>query len=277
MRRVINERCYKYSIPVQDPNLTRGRGITKVKYMSRIMGLNKKTGQAALLHKVFRVLLGHFGPQGWWPGRTRLEIMVGAILTQNTAWSNVERAISRLRRERALNLAKLHSVSLRRLAGWIRPAGYFRIKARRLRAFTSWIVRNFDHDLRRLFALPTDRLRRELLAIPGIGPETADSILLYAGKRPVFVVDAYTRRILERHGWIEARATYDEVASLFVQQLPRDARLFNEYHALIVALGKTYCRSRPRCEDCPLKLFLPRMPKKFAVRGEWKGTRSKRA
>lgn len=213
------------------------------------------------LRAIYDALFRHFGPQGWWPGRTRLEIMVGAILTQNTAWSNVERAISRLRKERALNLRKLHEVPLSVLAEWIRPAGYFRVKARRLREFTTWLMREFRGDLRRLFALPTDELRRRLLAVKGVGPETADSIILYAGQRPVFVVDAYTRRFLERHKWISSKASYDEVAALFVRGLPSDEALFNEYHALIVALGKNYCRSKPRCEQCPLRPFLPRTPK----------------
>lgn len=210
------------------------------------------------LQVVYEKLFEHFGPQHWWPGRTRLEIIVGAILTQNTAWSNVERAIARLRRERCLNFRKLHHTPLETLAEWIRPAGYYRIKARRLRHFTNWVQQTFGGDLRRLFALPTQQMRAALLTVSGIGPETADSIVLYAGERPVFVVDAYTRRFLERHAWIRKGAMYDEIAQLFIRALPRDAQLFNEYHALIVALGKTYCRSRPRCELCPLNVFLPR-------------------
>ncbi len=216
---------------------------------------------------VYRALFNHLGSQGWWPGRTRLEIIVGAILTQNTAWSNVERAIASLRREKALNIRRLHDVPLEKLADWIRPAGYYRVKARRLRSFTTWLQREFGGDLRRLFALSTDELRKRLLSVSGIGPETADSIVLYAADRPVFVVDAYTRRLLERHEWCQPRAAYDEIASLFVSALPRDAALFNEYHALIVAVGKRYCRSRPVCRECPLRAFLPRSQKRLPVGG----------
>ena len=204
------------------------------------------------LEAVYRALLREFGPQLWWPGRTRLEICVGAILTQNTAWTNVERAIRCLRRARALNLTKLHTSPLPQLAEWIRPAGCFNVKARRLRAFTALVADRFGGRLDKLLALPAAELRPMLLAVHGIGPETADSIVLYAAQQPVFVVDAYARRFLHRHGWIGPRATYNEVAELFTARLPPDAQLFNEYHALIVALGKTYCRPRPLCDKCPL-------------------------
>jgi endonuclease-3 related protein len=224
--------------------------------------MRKRKGNAVRrappLRAVYQVLYRHFGPQHWWPGRTRLEIVVGAILTQNTAWSNVERAIARLRRESALNFRKLHATPLNQLAEWIRPAGYYRIKAQRLRNFTTWLQNNFRGDLRRLFALPTGKIRAALLSVSGIGPETADSIMLYAAGRPVFVVDAYTRRFLERHEWLRKGAEYDEIAQLFASVLPAEARLYNEFHALIVALGKTYCRSRALCERCPLRFFLPR-------------------
>ena len=216
----------------------------------------KGTRQPPPLAEVFRALLAEFGPQRWWPGRTRLEICVGAILTQNTAWKNVERAIRNLRRARALNLDTLHAAELPQLAEWIRPAGCFNIKARRLRAFTTLVAERFDGKLERLFALPIAELRATLLAVHGIGPETADSIALYAAQQPVFVVDAYARRFLQRHGWADARATYDAVAALFTAHLPRDVQLFNEYHALIVALGKNYCRSRPLCDKCPLRRWL---------------------
>lgn len=205
------------------------------------------------VREIYRALFDAWGPQHWWPGRARLEIMVGAILTQNTAWSNVERAIRRLRQFRALRLSGLHEAPMDRLADWIRPAGFFRVKAKRLRAFTSAIEQRFGGDLRRLFRVETLPLRAWLLGIHGIGPETADSILLYAAGRPVFVVDAYTRRFMIRHGWIGAKASYDDVAKVFTGALPREAALYNEYHALIVALGKQYCRARPRCEGCPLR------------------------
>ncbi|HMP75570.1 MAG TPA: endonuclease III domain-containing protein [Kiritimatiellia bacterium] len=204
------------------------------------------------LRAVYRALLRHFGPQGWWPGRGRFEMMVGAILVQNTAWSNVERAIAELRRRRVLSPRALHAAPLRSLARWIRPAGTHTVKARRLRAFTDWLWRMHGGSVDRMFRTPTERLRAELLAIHGIGPETADCILLYAGGRPVFVVDAYTRRVLERHGWLAGRPAYDAVAALFTRALPWDAALFNEYHALLVAVGKTFCRATPRCDTCPL-------------------------
>jgi len=207
---------------------------------------------------VYSLLYAQWGPQYWWPGRTRLEIIVGAILTQNTAWTNVEKAIRRLRKAGALNLRRLHGADLKSLADWIRPAGYFNVKARRLRAFTQMMFDLFGGDLRRLFALETPALREVLLGVNGIGPETADSILLYAGGRPVFVVDAYTRRFMMRHGWIGAEATYDDIAQIFTGGLARDTVLYNEYHALIVALGKNLCRPKPKCVECPLMPFLPR-------------------
>ncbi len=205
------------------------------------------------LRAIYRALAAHFGPQRWWPARTRFEMMVGAILTQNTAWTNVERAIARLRRARALEPRRLHAAPLPELAEWIRPAGYFNVKARRLRAFTGWLIEAHGGSVNRLFRTPPDRLRADLLAINGIGPETADSMLLYAGGHPVFVVDAYTRRFLIRHGWLREGASYDETAEVFTRRLPRDAALFNEFHALIVALGKQYCRATPRCDACPLR------------------------
>lgn len=205
----------------------------------------------------YRALFSAFGPRHWWPARTRMEMIAGAILTQNTAWTNVEKAIRRLRAERALTPRALHDTGLGQLAEWIRPAGYFNVKARRLRAFTSMLERDFGGSLRRLFALDTKALRRALLDVKGIGPETADSILLYAAQRPVFVVDAYTRRFLVRHGWLETKATYEQTARLFHDRLPEEARLFNEYHALVVELGKRYCRARPRCGECPLRRWLP--------------------
>lgn len=207
--------------------------------------------------RVFEALLQHFGPQRWWPARTPFEIMIGAILTQNTAWSNVEKAIARLRAARALSPAALRAAPLERLAEWIRPAGYYNIKARRLRALVDWLYANYRGSVRRMLAESPERLRQELLSIHGIGPETADSILLYAAGHPFFVVDAYTRRILSRHDWIDPNASYDEIARLFAERLPRDTGLFNEYHALIVAVGKTSCRAKPRCASCPLQSFLP--------------------
>ncbi|MCO5062577.1 MAG: endonuclease III domain-containing protein [Kiritimatiellae bacterium] len=209
------------------------------------------------LHAAYRALFERFGPQHWWPAQSRFEMMVGAILTQNTAWTNVEKAIAELRKRRALTPRALQAAPLATLAQWIRPAGYYNVKSTRLRTFTDWIIRDFGGSLTRLFREPTESLRAKLLAVNGVGPETADSILLYAGERPVFVVDAYTRRILERHGWAEGGESYDAIASLFTRALPREMSLFNEYHALIVQLGKEYCRAWPRCEECPLRCLLP--------------------
>ncbi len=215
---------------------------------------------------VFRALWRAYGPQGWWPGRTPFEVMVGAILTQNAAWINVERAIARLRRRRALTPRALHALPERKLADLIRPAGYFRVKARRLRSLTGLLAGEFGGRLDRLFRLSTAQLRERLLATHGIGPETADSILLYAAGRPVFVVDAYTRRVLQRHGWARGDESYDELAAAFTRRLPRDTRLFNEYHALLVALGKRCCRPKPRCETCPLRRWPP-LPERIQSRG----------
>ena len=201
-----------------------------------------------------------FGPQHWWPARTRFEVVVGAILTQNTAWSNVEHALAALRSLRLLTPARLAGLPLRRLAELIRPSGYFRVKALRLRAFLRYLRRRYHGSLNLMSRAPLDPLRGELLAVPGIGPETADSILLYALGRPVFVVDAYTRRVLSRHRLLPHEADYEEARAFFERHLPSDPRLFNEYHALLVAVGKQYCRSHPYCEECPLRFDLRGKP-----------------
>ena len=209
------------------------------------------------LRPVYRALLRHFGPQHWWPGRTRFEIIVGAILTQNTAWANVEKAIARLRRARVLTPARLHALPAATLAELIRPAGYYNLKAQRLYNFTTLLHTRFSGSLDCLFRTPTPELRALLLSVKGIGPETADSILLYAAGRPVFVVDAYTRRLLERHRWIRPGADYHELAACFTRVVPPSRAVYNEYHALLVALGKHYCRPTPRCTACPLRRWLP--------------------
>jgi endonuclease III related protein len=210
------------------------------------------------LRLYYDALLSAYGPQHWWPGRTRFEVIVGAILTQSTSWSNVELAIAALRREKLLSPLGLERVSTRRLARLIRSSGYFRQKARKLKAFVHFLRREYDGSLDKLFARPTSQLREELLSIHGIGPETADSILLYAGEHPVFVVDAYTRRILERHGLAQGKHTYEQIRELFEQNLPASVPLFNEYHALIVHTGKHFCGKRaPKCENCALRTFLP--------------------
>ena len=210
------------------------------------------------LSAYYDALFRAHGPQHWWPGRTRFEIIVGAILTQNTTWSNVERALSGLRREKLLTPAAIERVSFPRLAQLIRSSGYFRQKARKLKAFVGFLRHYYQGSLNKLLATPTSELRQQLLAVHGIGPETADSILLYAGNHKVFVVDAYTRRILERHALARPKASYEEIRALFEQSLPPDPALFNEYHALIVHTGKHFCqKGRPDCPRCPLRDFLP--------------------
>jgi endonuclease-3 related protein len=209
------------------------------------------------LMALYRQLLRHFGPQHWWPARSRFEVIVGAILTQNTAWANVERAIARMRAERLLTPGRIDAAPHGTLARLIRSSGYYNMKAKRLKQFTGFLLTRYGGRLRRMFQTELPKLREELLAISGIGEETADSILLYAGNRPIFVVDAYTRRVLERHGLVGDRARYREIQRLFMDHLPADATLFNECHALLVAVGKTYCRKAPRCDVCPLRYDLP--------------------
>ncbi len=209
--------------------------------------------QAEILWEIYRCLYRHFGPQGWWPAETPFEVCVGAILTQNTNWRNVKRAIANLKSRGLISPEALYRLSLDELAELIKPAGYFRIKARRLRNFVAYLLREYGGELSRMEGKETEELRRELLEIKGIGPETADSILLYALGRPVFVVDAYTKRILVRHGLAVEESTYQDLQELFMRHLPLDTALFNEYHALLVACGKHYCAPRrPRCSSCPL-------------------------
>jgi len=194
----------------------------------------------------------------WWPAKTPFEVIVGAILTQSTAWSNVKLAIANLRRDRLLSSASLEQVPLARLQRLVRPSGYFRQKAEKLKAFVQFLRRKHGGSLARMFRTPTAELRKQLLAVHGIGPETADSILLYAGGHRVFVVDAYTHRILERHHLADGKPDYERARQFFESQLPRDAKLYNEFHALIVNTGKNWCRKRaPRCNQCPLAGFLP--------------------
>jgi endonuclease-3 related protein len=194
-----------------------------------------------------------FGAQGWWPARTTFEVVVGAVLTQNTNWKNVEKAIACLRSAAALTPGSMESLSQRRLASLIRSSGCYNVKARRLRSFLRYLRERHGLRMKNFLETPTGRLRRELLEIGGIGPETADSILLYAAGRPVFVVDAYTRRVFSRHGYVDEEVNYGGLQEFFQSRLPEDAGLFNEFHALIVRLGKEYCRPRrPQCGECPL-------------------------
>jgi endonuclease-3 related protein len=235
------------------------------------------------LRAFYRTLLRAWGPQNWWPAQSRFEVILGAFLTQGTAWGNVESALANLRRARCLSMAGIRRVPLARLERLVRSAGYFRQKARRLKSFVAWLDASHGGSLERLFARPTAQLRAELLALDGVGPETADSILLYAGGHPVFVVDAYTRRILERHEVLPRNAPYEDICQSFERALRRAsepgrmrrsprhppsrmsaaqaspaARRYNQMHALLVAVGHQYCRkSEARCERCPLAPFLP--------------------
>jgi endonuclease III related protein len=202
--------------------------------------------------EMFNFMLERFGPQYWWPGETELEMMVGAILTQNTSWKNVDKAIRNLKDKGLLNLVSLHEISQPLLAEEIRPAGYFNIKAGRLKNLINFLFERYEGEMSRFLAEKTDALREGLLSVKGVGPETADSIMLYAAKRPVFVIDAYTYRILHRHGFVEDQITYDELQELFTSNLPEDAGLFNEFHALIVRTGKEFCKGKPLCGECPL-------------------------
>jgi endonuclease-3 related protein len=208
--------------------------------------------------RVYRRLLEAFGPQQWWPGESPFEVMVGAVLTQNTNWKNVERAIDNLREADLLDPRALYDVPPEELEELIRPAGYFRLKTRRLRSLLQLLVERYDGSLEKMFAVDPATLRNELLGVHGIGPETADSILLYAGEIPSFVVDTYTHRILSRHGWIGFDADYHAIRDHMQSSLPEDVSLYNEYHALLVRLGKDYCRkSNPKCDQCPLAEMLP--------------------
>ena len=233
----------------------------------------------------YTAMLSHYGPQNWWPAQSRFEVIVGAYLTQNTNWSNVEKAMANLRRARMLSLSAMRKAPVADLETMVRPSGYFRQKARNLKTFISFLDKHYSGSLSRMFSTPTEKLRAELLALNGVGPETADSILLYAGNHPVFVVDAYTRRILERHGIILGKTKYEEIRALMEQAItgakneslvvhaPRSsprhkvsrmssasrselAQHYNELHALIVRVGNQHCRTKASCEGCPLQNFL---------------------
>ena len=206
--------------------------------------------------EIYQRLLEHFGPQSWWPGETPIEIVVGAILTQNTNWSNVTKAIDRLRNDALLDFTALEELDPLVLAEYIRPSGYYNIKAVRLKNFLRMVRERYEGELDLLLGDSTQSARENLLSVRGIGPETADSILLYAGNHPVFVVDAYTYRIFFRHFLLSEPTEYHEVQEAFTDNLPQDVQLFNEYHALIVQLGKHFCKkSNPLCANCPLQDF----------------------
>lgn len=204
------------------------------------------------LSQLFSLLADHFGPQHWWPGDTPFEVMVGAVLTQNTNWQNVAKAIANLQRAGVLSLEAMRALPPRKLAGLIRPAGYYNLKQSRLRNLLDMIAREHGGSLESLFAQPLAKARGDLLAVKGVGPETADSILLYAGGLPIFVIDAYTFRILERHGLGPKSLDYHGLQGVFMSQLDCDGARYNEFHALLVRLAKEYCRKgQPLCEACP--------------------------
>ena len=206
-----------------------------------------------ILKKIYRTLYQTYGPRQWWPGETSFEVMVGAILTQNTSWRNVEKAIQKLKGKGVLNPEGIHHLKRSELARLIKSSGYYRIKTDRLKSFIDFLFEEYEGDLKRMKRKRLGELREKLLGVKGIGPETADSILLYGLKKPIFVIDAYTKRILSRHGIISEKASYEEVQKLFMGHLPCDEKLFNEYHALLVYLGKTVCKKVPRCDICPLR------------------------
>jgi endonuclease III related protein len=225
------------------------------------------------LRSYYDALFAAHGPQHWWPGRSPFEIIVGAILVQNTSWTNVVTAIENLRLAKLLTPRAIDAVSTERLARLIRSSGYFRQKSKKLKNFVRFLRRAYQGSLAKMSRAPTLMLREQLLAVHGIGPETADSILLYAAKHPVFVIDAYTRRILERHGLADESLDYEEVRILFERDLSPDVALYNEFHALIVHTGKHFCRPRdPRCGECPLKSLLPMTPPEPGL-ALWPGSR----
>ncbi len=212
-----------------------------------------KTPPARALGSVYQRLLAAYGSQHWWPAETPFEVMVGAILTQSTTWSKVEKAIHRLEEAGCLNAAALRLIDESELTELIYSCGYYRAKARKLKALAGFLEESCGDDLEKLFAVEADELRRQLLAVHGVGPETADSIVLYAACKPSFVIDAYTRRIFSRLGLASGKESYDELKSLFEDNLPIDMPLCNEYHALLVRHGKDVCRMKPFCIDCCLK------------------------
>jgi endonuclease-3 related protein len=207
------------------------------------------------LYQIYKKLFNHYGPQYWWPGDTQIEVIVGAVLTQNTSWQNVEKAINNLKSRRLLNLRKLVALPISELAKLVRPSGFFNIKAYRLHNLLEFIFNKYQRSLKGMSKVTTRKLRTDLLSVKGIGEETADSILLYAFSRPVFVVDAYTRRIFSRHKFISPNTEYSKIQTFFLNNLPKDIKIYNEFHALIVRLAKEHCKKEPKCLGCPLASF----------------------
>lgn len=206
-----------------------------------------------MLQEIYNILFESFGPQDWWPAETKFEMIVGAILTQQTTWKNVEKAIMNLKRENLIDPKKLQDIENEKLEKLIRSSGYYKQKTKKLKNFTSFLLKNYDGKLEKIFNQPIEKLREKLLSVNGIGKETADSIILYAANKPIFVIDAYTIRIFNRLG-VTKEIDYEKLRKFFEDNLEKDTRLFNEYHALIVKLGKDYCRAKPVCKSCPLKM-----------------------
>jgi len=206
------------------------------------------------LKKIYKILYKEFGPQYWWPGDSQFEVAIGAILTQNTNWQNVEKAINNLKNKNLLSLKKLYKLSFKKLADFIRPTGYYNLKAQRIKFFLHFLKEKYKSKINLVKKNNPQLLRRELLDVNGIGPETADSMLLYAFDKPIFVIDAYTKRIFSRHDLIPKDFDYQQTQDFFMQNLPKNTKLFNEYHALLVKLGKEFCtKNKPKCQSCPLK------------------------
>jgi len=208
-----------------------------------------------LLQNVYQTLYDAFGPLSWWPAQTPFEVILGAILTQNTAWRNVAKAIANLRENNVLSFPAICEVPASSLALLIRSSGFYNEKAKKVKSFCQHILTEWEGSLDRFLAQETEALRSELLGIRGIGPETADSITLYAAFKPSFVVDAYTFRIFSRHGWIDETIGYDELRDYFMSALEPDVPIYQEYHALLVRTGHLYCRRKALCQSCPLNVF----------------------
>lgn len=201
----------------------------------------------------YNALYSRYGPQDWWPAESELECILGTILTQNTSWKNVEKAFENLKSRGLISVDKLDSISTEKLALLIRPSGYFNQKAVKIKTFISYVKKAYNGELGKMLDEDTDRLREKLLSIKGIGPETADSILLYALKRPVFVIDTYTSRVLSRHSMVSMETSYQEMQELLMNSVPNDVQVFNEYHALFVKVGKEHCKRKALCKGCPLE------------------------
>jgi endonuclease-3 related protein len=236
-----------------------GRGLEYVTPKTTPMSQREDDRQSAKpsLLDIYRLLYEEYGPQHWWPAESPLEMIIGAILTQSAAWTNVEKAIGNLKSNGTLTLTGLREIPQDELARLIYSSGYYNVKARKVKAFVEWLAERYGGDLNRLFALDVAAMREELLSVHGVGEETADSVILYAAHRPIFVIDAYTRRLITRLGLAPQKETYAAFQALFMDNLPHDEVLFNEYHALLVQHGKAVCRQAPLCTGCCLNSLCP--------------------